>query len=71
MNRATGLATLALRSPLRTSVLRRRTQPVGMEALVAVCQDCEWEQPMPSRDTAEHAKRVHENEYHHTVILEA
>lgn len=37
---------------------------------VAVCQDCEWEKPLPERDMAEHAKRTHENEFGHTVMLE-
>ena len=41
-----------------------------MEEYVAVCQDCDWEQPMPEKEMAEHAKRVHENEYDHTVVLE-
>ena len=41
-----------------------------MEEFVAVCRNCEWEQPMPNRDTAEHAKHVHENGTGHTVVLE-
>lgn len=41
-----------------------------MEEHTAVCQDCDWEQPMPERAMAEHAKRVHEDEYGHTVLLD-
>ncbi|CCQ33393.1 hypothetical protein HLRTI_000187 [Halorhabdus tiamatea SARL4B] len=41
-----------------------------MAEYVAVCQDCEWERPMPKRDMAEHAKRVHEDEHDHLVFLE-
>lgn len=37
---------------------------------VAVCQDCEWEQPMPNREMAEHSKRVHEDRYGHHVTLD-
>ena len=42
-----------------------------MEGYVADCQDCDWESVMPNRDTAEHAKRVHEGETGHSVVLEA
>ena len=41
-----------------------------MDEFVAVCRDCDWEQPMPKRDLAEHAKRVHENEFRHSVVIE-
>jgi hypothetical protein len=41
-----------------------------MEEYVAVCQDCDWEQPMPEKEMAEHAKQVHENEFGHSVMLE-
>lgn len=42
-----------------------------MDQHVAVCQVCEWEQAMPNRDTAEHVKRVHEDETGHAVVLDA
>lgn len=41
-----------------------------MDLTVAVCQDCEWVKPMPNREMAEHAKRVHEKEEDHLVMLE-
>lgn len=41
-----------------------------MDEYVAICQDCDWEQPMPEREMAEHAKSVHETEYGHQVTLE-
>lgn len=41
-----------------------------MEEYVAVCQECDWESVMPNQDTAEHAKRVHEDETGHAVMLE-
>ena len=37
---------------------------------MAVCEDCDWEQPMPQKDMAEHAKRVHEDQFGHSVTLE-
>lgn len=43
----------------------------SMDEYVAICQDCDWEQSMPGRDMAEHAKRVHESEYDHNVILDS
>jgi hypothetical protein len=34
------------------------------------CRDCEWSQPMPNRETADHAKRVHEDSNpDHTVVV--
>jgi hypothetical protein len=42
-----------------------------MSEYVAVCQDCGWEQSMPNRQMAEHAKRVHEDEHGHRVTLES
>ena len=42
-----------------------------MDEYVAICQDCDWERSMPERDMAEHAKRVHEDEYDHTVFLDS
>ena len=41
-----------------------------MDGWLALCQDCEWEQPMPTRETVEHAKRVHEDRYGHQVFIE-
>lgn len=41
-----------------------------MEEYVAVCHDCEWKQPMPQRDMAAHAKRVHEDQYGHRVTID-
>jgi hypothetical protein len=41
-----------------------------MAEYVADCLDCEWEQAMPTRETAEHAKRVHEDQYGHNVSIE-
>ena len=41
-----------------------------MAEYVAVCQECAFEQPMPRREMAEHAKRVHEDETGHYVALE-
>jgi len=41
-----------------------------MEEFAAVCTSCDWQQSYPRREMAEHAKRVHENEYDHTVVLE-
>ncbi|WP_255565228.1 hypothetical protein [Saliphagus sp. LR7] len=41
-----------------------------MAEYVAVCHDCDWEQPMPDREKAEHAKRVHEDRHGHDVTLD-
>lgn len=41
-----------------------------MDEHLAVCQECDWEKPMPTADTAEHAKRVHEDATGHSVVLE-
>lgn len=41
-----------------------------MEEFVAVCQDCDWEQPVPKREMAEHAKSVHEDWFGHSVTLD-
>ena len=41
-----------------------------MEEWTAVCRDCDWVQPMPRREQAEHAKRVHETQHDHSVALE-
>lgn len=41
-----------------------------MAEYVAICQDCDWEQPMPKREMAEHAKKVHEDRYGHNVTLD-
>ena len=41
-----------------------------MDQYEVVCQDCDWRETMPSRETAEHAKRVHEFQYDHHVFLE-
>ncbi len=41
-----------------------------MAEYVAICQDCDWEQPMPKREMAEHAKKVHEDRYDHNVTLD-
>jgi len=37
---------------------------------VARCEDCDYEEEMPSRDHAEHAKRVHEDQTGHTAVLD-
>lgn len=42
-----------------------------MVEYVAVCQECDWEKPMPMRKMAEHVKGIHENRYGHTVIIES
>jgi len=35
-----------------------------------VCTDCTWDAVFPTRDTAEHAKRIHERRYDHDVSLD-
>lgn len=41
-----------------------------MDGYAAICQECDWDKVMPTRETAEHAKRVHEDEFGHSVALE-
>lgn len=44
---------------------------MGYDPHLVSCRECEWSQPMPNRETAEHSSRVHENEHpDHTVIVE-
>lgn len=42
-----------------------------MTEYIAICRDCEWDQSMPKREMAEHAKRIHEDQYDHTVIVKS
>lgn len=55
---------------LRLSAFIVGNRRIPMAEYVAVCHDCGWEQPMPKREMAEHAKSVHENRYGHSVTLD-
>ena len=40
------------------------------EGIAVVCTDCEWDAVYPTRETAEHAKRVHEDATAHEVAID-
>lgn len=55
-----------------TGLFARPANPatVNVDPRRVTCRDCEYSEDYPTRDHAEHAKRVHETETGHAVVIE-
>jgi hypothetical protein len=42
---------------------------MDVEPWIIECEDCDFEDLKPTRDTAGHAKRVHEAKFGHTALV--